>query len=149
MDNFCVILESSLTALLNWEEEEIRSTHLRCSVKIKTLTQVFCCEYCKISKKTYFEEQLQAAASEQYSPNKTIVLVLITFGSFIHALRLNSFKCPAPVIFSLWYCFVSLFNFWKLIFSYSDPWNASIICINNGEPEQIFWKCLITCSCQF
>ena len=87
LGNFCVIHESSLTALLIWEEGEIKSTHLRCSVKIKTLTQVLCCEYCKIFKKTYFKEQLQTVASEKCYPNKTIVLIVITFGSFINALK--------------------------------------------------------------
>ena len=35
----------------------------------------------------YFEEQLQTAASEKCYPNKTIVLIVITFGSFINALK--------------------------------------------------------------
>ena len=48
---------------------------------------MLCCEYCKIFKKTYFEEQLQTAASEKCYPNKTIVLIVITFGSFINALK--------------------------------------------------------------
>ena len=87
LDNFCVIYESPFTALLIWEEGEIKSTHLRCSVKLKTPTQVLCCEYCKIFLKTYFEEQLQTAASEKCYPNKTTVLIVITFGSFINALK--------------------------------------------------------------
>ena len=48
---------------------------------------MLCCEYCKIFKKTHFEEQLQTAASEKCYPNKTIVLIAITFGSFINALK--------------------------------------------------------------
>ena len=64
----------------------LRSSHQRCSVtkcflrnfakfagkhlcqslfiKRETLTQVFCCEFCKISKNTYFIEHLRTAASE-------------------------------------------------------------------------------------
>ena len=126
MGNFCVIHESTLTALLIWEEGEIKSTHLRCSVKIKTLIQVLCCKYCKIFKKTYFEEQLQTAASEKCYPNKTIVLIVITFGSFINALK-------GYVVLSVLLTWYSLFGIvsWALLmfenFSYSDHWNAFIM----------------------
>ena len=46
--------------------QKSRSSHCRCSVKVglQQPAQVFPCEYCKNSKKTYFEEHLRAAASE-------------------------------------------------------------------------------------
>ena len=45
-----------------------RSSHRRCSeacnfIKKKTLAQVFSCEFCRISKSTFFTEHLQVTAS--------------------------------------------------------------------------------------
>ena len=40
-----------------------KTTFQRVLIKLKTLTQVFSCEYCEIFKNTYFEEHLRTAVS--------------------------------------------------------------------------------------
>ena len=49
------ILRAKLSVLLNHTS---RSSHRRCSVKKETLAQVFSCEFCEISKNTFFTEPL-------------------------------------------------------------------------------------------
>ena len=70
-----------LQTLLNWTLSRnifknfisnFRSSHPRCSVglcnfiKIETLAQVLSCEFCKISKNTFFAEQVWVTASGIY-----------------------------------------------------------------------------------
>ena len=44
-------------------------------IKKETLAQVFSCEFCEISKKTFFKEHLGATASERFKKNLLCTLL--------------------------------------------------------------------------
>ena len=46
-------------------------------IKREILTQVFSCEFCEISQKTFFAEHLWAIASDQYYEASTLSLTLV------------------------------------------------------------------------
>ena len=59
----------------NFDSTRFRSSHQSNFIKEETLTQVFSCEFCEISKNTFFTEHLRTTASEDFLRNFNLGLL--------------------------------------------------------------------------